>query len=117
MKRVTITLEFEENDSEYIGEHSGGVDIGLLLRDALGEFEAVRTPANEYVDKRYGSSMPGPATIAFKIRDVEKRCEMARVLGRTNVTIFIGEGANPGTYQQGWDDATEFCTGKRVQQP
>jgi hypothetical protein len=90
MKRVTITLEFEESDSEYISKHSGGVDIGLLLRDALGEFEAVRTPANEYVAKRYpGIENFASNSVAFKIRDVEKRNAMAHTLCRADVTIHV----------------------------
>jgi hypothetical protein len=87
MKRVTITLEFEENDSEYISKHSGGVDIGLLLRDALGEFEAVRTPGNEYVDKRYPDLTSSRR--AYKIRQVEKRNAMAHMLCRADVTLVV----------------------------
>ena len=85
MKRVTITLEFGENDSEYIDKHGG--DIGLLLRDSLGEFEAERQPASEYVAKRYPDMTPERRR--WKIRDVEKRCTVARILHRADVTILI----------------------------
>lgn len=92
MKRVTITLEFDENDSEYINKHSGGVDIGLLLRDAMGEFETARQPAAEYVAKRYpGVENFASNAAAFKIRDVEKRCAMAQALRRAYVTILVSD--------------------------
>ena len=83
MKRVTITLEFNNDDSQYIDEHGGGCDIGLLLRDALGEFEAVRLRLN------FASN-----AAAFKIRDVQKRTKMAQALRRGDVTILVQEDGN-----------------------
>jgi hexokinase len=100
MKRVTITLEFGKNDSEYIDKHSGGCDVGPLLRDALGEFEAARQPVAEYVAKRYtdisGTTISramintfNDFRVASKARDVEKRCKMAETLRRADVTILV----------------------------
>ncbi len=90
MKRVTITLEFKDDDAEYVDKYSGGCDIGLLLRHALGEFEALRQPAKAYVAKRY-PEMRRPQDYAFKIRYVEKRNRMAEVLRRADVTILVAD--------------------------
>jgi hypothetical protein len=88
--KVTITLEFDGDNAEYVGKYSGGCDIGLLLRDALGEFQAAREPAAEYVAKRY-PNIALDQHRAFKIRDVEKRVTMARMLAGATVIIMLDD--------------------------
>jgi hypothetical protein len=92
--KVTVTLEFDvDNNAEYVGKHSGSVDVGVLLRDALGEFQAARKPAAKYVDKRYPRTDGWLSSTGrlFKIRDVEKRVAMAQMLARADVTILVDE--------------------------
>jgi hypothetical protein len=70
--RTTITLDFNDVDIERATELSNGVDVGVLLRDALGEFIATRTPIDKYVAERYRGQYSGFLT--YKIRDLAKRC-------------------------------------------
>ncbi len=85
--KTTITIEFESEDAEKVAELTGGVDLTILLRDALGEFIAARTPALEYVKRRYDASYI--ISHRLKVREVEKRCKLADVLKHGNVTIEL----------------------------
>jgi hypothetical protein len=88
MKKVTIELDFGNSALAALVEAgSGGVDVGQLLRDALGEFADVRSPAEEYVAKRY-TSFTGER-LKFKVNEVKKRIQMARTLACADVTILV----------------------------
>jgi hypothetical protein len=93
MKKVTITLEFEGENAEYIAEKEGGVDVGLLLRDALADFRCARqTPTVEaYVATRYG--WPFTDFHRAKAHDVKKRIAFSEVLGKAIVTINVSDRA------------------------
>jgi hypothetical protein len=83
--KTKITLDFEGDDAQEISRLTRGVDLGTLLRDALGEFTRTREPVEEYVVKRYAEE-----TERFKrdkIREVHKRLQLADVLRRGDVTI------------------------------
>ncbi len=63
-------------------------DLRYLLTDALGEFAARRTPARDYVEKRYVRTEAdgvvvhtfGPKGTESKIEQVRRRCALARKL-------------------------------------
>jgi len=93
MKKVTITLEFEGESAEYIDAKSGGVDVGLLLRDALADFRIERTPPYAYVTKRYADS--DDRFRRFKLGDVTKRIEFSAVLSNALVTINVSDEGPP----------------------
>lgn len=80
-KKVTIELDFGSGElADQIGAGSCGVDVGQLLRDALGEF----------ADRRSWYADTDDWFKSFKARDVEKRIRMARALARADVTIVVG---------------------------
>ena len=88
-KKVTIELDFGSDElATQVDAGSGGVDIGQLLRDALGEFANKRSPVIVYVNERYASQ--NDKFKSFKIRDVRKRILMARTLACATVTILVG---------------------------
>ena len=104
-----ITLAFEGKEAEEVAELTRAVDLGQLLRDALGEFVAARQPEADYVVTRHG--FPGvhymPATVhglfKAKLREVVKRNLLACLLKRADVTIETLEtspsddAAHPGS--------------------
>jgi hypothetical protein len=72
MKKVTIELDFGSSELAALVEAgSAGVDVGQLLRDALGEFADARSPAEKYVKKRY--AYMDERSRPFKLREVKKR--------------------------------------------
>lgn len=87
--KTIITIGFLPGDADLVSEMTRGTDLGTLLRDALGEFVSRRQPAKEYVAKRYASQ--GDRFTTYKVREVEKRCELAEILKRGFVTIEIDE--------------------------
>lgn len=89
MKKVTITLEFEGESAEYIDAKSGGVDVGVLLKDALADFRHARMPVEEYVAKRYAES--DDRFRRFKRGDVGKRVAFSAVLSNAFVTINVAD--------------------------
>lgn len=105
MKKVAVTIEFWGEDAEVMALRSGGVDVGVLLRDALGEFQDSRkvrasaeldaVPTVEgYVEYRYALS-----TERFrkdKVREVTKRCDMAKRLHAGAVTIYVSDVEKAG---------------------
>ena len=88
-RKTTITLVFEGTDAADVADITTACDFGQLLRDALGEFIQVRTPAREYVTKRYLGI--DRARIVYKTREVEKRCLLAGLLKKAYVTIETDE--------------------------
>ncbi len=55
-------------------------DLRVLLQDAVGEFSAARTPAYEYVKRRYGS-IKDDVEFFDKVEEVQKRCRWAHNVG------------------------------------
>lgn len=97
---VKITLDFEGDDAMELQKATLGVDLGTLLRDALGEFVRTReppvtshyseSPVEEYVNTRYSTQ-----AVEFrrrKVREVEKRIKLAELLHRGAVTIEVSNG-------------------------
>lgn len=67
-RRMKVVIEAE------IDQEVEATEIELLLRDALGEFIARRTPAVEYVERRYFR----PSTA--KVEEVLRRVQIAKNL-------------------------------------
>ena len=109
-----ITLAFEGKEAEEVAELARAVDLGQLLRDALGEFVAARQPEADYVVTRHGFAgvhyMHMPATVygrfKAKLREVVKRNLLACLLKRAGVTIETLE-----TKQLTGDDKVELRKG------
>jgi hypothetical protein len=90
--KATIILEFEGELANELDARSHA-DIGLVLRDALGEFIAARTPFADYVAKRYSSA---PERFQRdKVRNVAKRCELACSIAKGDVTLIVSEPTPP----------------------
>jgi hypothetical protein len=87
MKRVMIMLELRPDDVEYIEKRSGNYEVGLLLRDALGEFEASRFPAEKYVAERYPEMERLDSE--NKVLDVEKRLRLSRALRHADLMVLV----------------------------
>lgn len=85
--KTTITFVFESDDATAVADITHAVDLGQLLHDAMGEFTMMRTPAKEYVMKRYPDI--DRTRIAYKTREVEKRCLLADLLRKADVTIEV----------------------------
>ena len=95
-----ITLAFEGKEAEEVAELTRAVDLGQLLRDALGEFVAARQPEADYVVTRHGDRT---RLFRAKLREVVKRNLLACLLKRADVTIETLEtspsddAAHPGS--------------------
>jgi len=88
--RTRATLDFYGDDASEFGELTRGVDLGTLLRDALGEFMATREQVEAYVAKRYASH--DEVFRSRKVREVTKRLRLAELLHRADITIEIENG-------------------------
>ena len=88
--KTTITIEFTGEPAQAVSDLTRGVDLGILLRDSLGEFVAARTPANTYVARRYSGN--SDTFRSFKLREFAKRCALAEMLKRGDITIETEEG-------------------------
>ena len=79
---MKIVLEIRDGDVRF-----DEAQIKLLLRDALGEFAAARTPADAYVQRRYqgNASLCTPT----KVAEVTKRVEAAFWLSRATITVEL----------------------------
>ena len=92
--KAVITLEFEGELADELDRRSHA-DIGQVLRDALGEFIAKRTPVNAYVEKRYNAGYA--ATERFqrdKVNNVIKRCALADVIKKGDVTLVLSDDSD-----------------------
>ena len=87
--KTTITIEFSGEPAQAVSDLTRGVDLGILLRDALGEFIAAHTPARTSLDATWETTS---LSRLFKIREVAKRCALAEVLKRGDITIETEEG-------------------------
>jgi hypothetical protein len=94
--KTTITIAFECADAITVSELTRAVDLGTLLRDALGEFARTReppvtrndsSPVEQYVATRYATQ-----TDEFrrrKVGEVEKRVALAEILKHGDITIEV----------------------------
>jgi hypothetical protein len=85
--KTTITLEFKDDDAEAVAGLTGVVDVGLLLRDALGEFIESRTPVGVYVQSRYLNQ--SERFRQDKAREVAKRVALATLLVQGGYFILV----------------------------
>ena len=79
--------------SDEVYDMAGGVDVGLLLRDALADFRAARDGG--YVDRRYAGQ--SESFKQMKIREIAKRIVMTHFIESGTFTIEIekDEGRRP----------------------
>lgn len=84
IKGERIVVVFAGTDAVEAHSLASRVDVRQLLRDALGEFIAARSPAEGYVQKRYGFE-PGGVSHADKVHEVAIRTRFARLLKRGEV--------------------------------
>ena len=106
--KTQIVIELPDHVADAVVELSKTIDLGTLLRDALGEFASRRTPAAKYVAERYpGVSMTTTAR-ARKIDEVERRIAFAEAIhsGVARVeTVTLKElrqCLGIGNYPTGW---------------
>ena len=71
--KTQIVIELPDHVADAVVELSKTIDLGTLLRDALGEFASRRTPAAKYVAGRY----LGLAASAWKVDEVARRVAFA----------------------------------------
>jgi hypothetical protein len=98
VKKVTVTLEFDDVEDEDVEALTRSVDLGTLLRDAFGEFQDRRMPAEVYVAGRY--ALASDRFRADKLREVAKRCRLAEALRRANVTIHLDTSSVIATFEK-----------------
>lgn len=91
IRKIILTLR-EEDASKLESLGLDESDVGLLLRDALGEFDRAREPVSNYVEDRYPVSEYSESFRSRKFAEVISRKDLAEVLRRTQVT-FIDEFA------------------------
>lgn len=77
-KRINITVSFD------VPEDATNREVTMILADAIGEFRGHRTPAKDYVDRRY------PDTPAYawlnrdeKVESTIRRCYLAECMSST----------------------------------
>jgi hypothetical protein len=85
--KTTVTIEFDGDDAVAVHELTHGVDLGTLLRDALGEFIRAREPVETYIARRYAANTD--QVRRQKVREVTKRIKLAEVLHRGDITIEV----------------------------
>ena len=83
--KIVIELDVEAEEA-LVGVSDQ--QLGILLRDAFGEFADRRSPAREYVDRRY----PGDGVFAgeardVKVKQVERRINLANALHRGHARV------------------------------
>lgn len=61
------------------------IQIEVLLRDALSEFIATRTPIDEYLDKRYGREYVD--AYPEKITEIIERIRVARLMLDSQIEV------------------------------
>ena len=74
--KTQIVIELPDHVADAVVELSKTIDLGTLLRDALGEFASRRTPAAKYVAGRY----LGLAASAWKVDEVARRVAFAEAI-------------------------------------
>lgn len=104
--KTQIVIELPDHVADAVVELSKTIDLGTLLRDALGEFASRRTPAAKYVAERYpGVSMTTTAR-ARKIDEVERRIAFAEAIhsgvARVEMETFQELRQCQGSYKPGW---------------
>jgi hypothetical protein len=85
--KFTVTLDINDETAREVADLTHGVDVSLLLRDALGEFVRAREPVETYVARRYASNTD--ALRRQKVREVTKRLRVAELLHKATVTIEV----------------------------
>ena len=76
--KTQIVIELPDHVADAVVELSKTIDLGTLLREALGEFASRRMPIKEYVAKRYGHQKPKSRT--SKYDEVERRIAFAKAI-------------------------------------
>ena len=104
--KTRIIIELPDHVADAVVELSKTIDLGTLLRDALGEFASRRTPAAKYVAERYpGVSMTTTAR-ARKIDEVERRIAFAEAIhsgvARVETETLQELRQCQGNYKSGW---------------
>lgn len=79
---MKLTIEFE------IDEKVDVRTVQYLIMDALGEFVSHRSPATEYVNKRYPDT-PDYAWLnrEDKVAEVIRRCRIADIMHNGEITV------------------------------
>lgn len=77
IKTITLHIAVDNDITEQ--------DVGQLLRDALGEFVAKRTPTEEYVDKRY--HLCSSSLRSSKLQEVFNRVMFAEMLIKATISV------------------------------
>lgn len=104
--KTQIVIELPDHVADAVVELSKTIDLGTLLRDALGEFASRRTPATKYVALRY--NITSETSFDRKVDEVERRIAFAeavcagaaRVETETLKELCQCLGAN--NYSSGW---------------
>ena len=104
--KTSIVIDLPEHVADAVVELSKTVDLGTLLRDALGEFASRRTPVGAYVQERYTTVTA--LSRAKKCDEVERRIAfadaihsgVARVVQEKLPELKQCQGIN--NYKEGW---------------
>jgi len=104
--KTSIVIDLPEHVADAVVELSKTIDLGTLLRDALGEFASRRQPVKEYVDKRYGHQKP--MSRDRKCDEVKRRIAFAEAI-HSGVARVVQEKLHElkqcqgiGNYKEGW---------------
>ncbi len=76
--KTRIVIELPDHVADAVVELSKTIDLGTLLRDALGEFASRRTPTETYVRVRYAALTK--KSQASKVDEVERRIAFAEAI-------------------------------------
>ena len=104
--KTQIVIELPDYVADAVVELSKTIDLGTLLRDALGEFASRRTPAAKYVAERY-RLVPSTA-YDRKVDEVERRIAFAEAIHsgvarvETETLKELRQCLGIGNYPTGW---------------
>jgi hypothetical protein len=76
--KTSIVIDLPDHVAEAVVELSKTIDLGTLLRDALGEFASRRTSVAKYVALRYNTT--SGASFDRKVDEVERRIALAEAI-------------------------------------
>ena len=103
--KTQIVIELPDHVADAVVELSKTIDLGTLLRDALGEFASRRMPATKYVALRYNTTS---GSFDRKVDEVERRIAFAKAI-RSGVARVEMETLKElrqclgiGNYPTGW---------------
>ena len=104
--KTSIVIDLPEHVAEAVVELSKTIDLGTLLRDALGEFASRRQLSETYVTGRY-PSLSSKAR-ASKIDEVARRIAFAEAIYSGVARVVqeklpeLKQCQGIGNYKEGW---------------